>query len=481
MAVCTAAYRVEYFIFYCQRACLPEKVIGHGIRKSGAVMKHKLRIASMVILASIFLASGCQAVQPAKTDSVLNASGTLAADDVKIASEIGGLIKRIHVKEGDEVQQGQLLFAVDDALFLAEKTRAEKGLAAAEAALKTAEEQARNAEYQYLLVYQQAGSAERAFGEQTWMIRTHEKIDLPVWYFQKEEQLNIYEEGVLSAEERLMSQKSKLAQELTSENNQDFLEVEETLHAKQVEFETALHTLEKAKQAAESDYLLDAAQEAYDAVLASLESAQKAYERELTTQAAEDILEARAKVAAAKSDLDFARDKLDALRTGDNSLQVKIAESGLSLAESGITQAQAMVDEAKAALGVLNVQEGKLSTISPVNGVVLSMNTREGEIVGPGSTLMTIASLEELQLTVYISEDNYGQVNLGQEVEIRVDSFPEELFFGEVTQIADQAEFTPRNVQTVEGRKTTVYAVKIRIENLAGKLKPGMPADVSFE
>ena len=160
---------------------------------------------------------------------------------------------------------------------------------------------------------------------------------------------------------------------------------------------------------------------------------------------------------------------------------MKIAESGVALAEAGVVQAQTMVAQAAAALEVLYAQEDKLNTESPVDGVILTLNIREGEIVGPGSTLMTIASLEELQLTVYISEENYGQVNLGQEVEIRVDSFPEELFFGEVISIADQAEFTPRNVQTVEGRKTTVYAVKIHIKNLTGKLKPGMPADVRFD
>lgn len=66
-------------------------------------------------------------------------------------------------------------------------------------------------------------------------------------------------------------------------------------------------------------------------------------------------------------------------------------------------------------------------------------------------------------------------------MEIRVDSLPEELFHGEVIYIVDQAEFIPCNVQTVEGRKTTVYAVKIRVENLTGILKPGMPADVSYD
>ena len=62
-----------------------------------------------------------------------------------------------------------------------------------------------------------------------------------------------------------------------------------------------------------------------------------------------------------------------------------------------------------------------------------------------------------------------------------VDSFPDEEFSATIIAISDEAEFTPRNVQTVEGRKTTVFAVKLQLSNPEGKLKPGMPADVVFD
>jgi len=64
---------------------------------------------------------------------------------------------------------------------------------------------------------------------------------------------------------------------------------------------------------------------------------------------------------------------------------------------------------------------------------------------------------------------------------VKVDSYPQEAFTATVIRVADQAEFTPRNVQTVEGRRTTVYALKLSVPNPEGKLKPGMPADVTFE
>ena len=93
---------------------------------------------------------------------------------------------------------------------------------------------------------------------------------------------------------------------------------------------------------------------------------------------------------------------------------------------------------------------------------------------------LRIGNLDPVNLTVYVPEDSYGNVYLGQNVEVTVDSFPGEKFIGKIMHIADKAEFTPRNVQTVEGRRSTVYGVDIVVPNPNQKLKPGMPADVTF-
>ncbi len=117
---------------------------------------------------------------------------------------------------------------------------------------------------------------------------------------------------------------------------------------------------------------------------------------------------------------------------------------------------------------------------APLNGVVLERLFEPGEIAAPGSTLLVLGDLFTLNLTVYVPEDRYGQIILGRTYPVTVDSFPGTTFEGVVTHIADQAEFTPRNVQTVEGRKTTVFAVRLSLANPDLKLKPGMPADVNF-
>ncbi|MBZ0301661.1 MAG: efflux RND transporter periplasmic adaptor subunit [Anaerolineae bacterium] len=121
------------------------------------------------------------------------------------------------------------------------------------------------------------------------------------------------------------------------------------------------------------------------------------------------------------------------------------------------------------------------SVTSPIEGTVLERLVEPGEITAPGNTLMVVADLSALTLTVYVPEDRYGQVFLGQTYAVKVDSFPDQTFSGTVRHIADHAEFTPRNVQTVEGRKSTVFAIKLALAPSRGRLKPGMPADVNFE
>jgi HlyD family secretion protein len=93
---------------------------------------------------------------------------------------------------------------------------------------------------------------------------------------------------------------------------------------------------------------------------------------------------------------------------------------------------------------------------------------------------MTLDQTDTLIITVYISEDRYGEIALGDHAQVNVDSFPGVIFDAVVTRIADRAEFTPRNVQTEEGRRTTVFAVELSVQDTDAKLKPGMPADVTF-
>lgn len=117
---------------------------------------------------------------------------------------------------------------------------------------------------------------------------------------------------------------------------------------------------------------------------------------------------------------------------------------------------------------------------TPIDGVVLYRSVEPGEFAAPGAPLITVADLDHLTLIVYVPEDRYGRILLGESFPVTVDSYPAEVFTGTVSHIADRAEFTPRNVQTADSRKTTVFAVKLALAQHDGKLKPGMPADVNL-
>ncbi len=117
---------------------------------------------------------------------------------------------------------------------------------------------------------------------------------------------------------------------------------------------------------------------------------------------------------------------------------------------------------------------------SPIDGVVLERLVEPGEIAAPGSTVMVVAPMDRLTLKIYVPENQYGHITVGQTYPVTVDSFPGQSFDGRVSYIAAQAEFTPRNVQTKDSRQLTVYAVKLDLAPTGGKLKAGMPADVHF-
>lgn len=163
--------------------------------------------------------------------------------------------------------------------------------------------------------------------------------------------------------------------------------------------------------------------------------------------------------------------------------QVTLAQVQVEAMESGATPEQiaaieARVNQARSGLASLMRQREMFALTAPIDGVVVDVIMRPGEVAAAGATLLTIADLNKLTLTVYVPQDQLGQVHLDQPVAITVNSFPNRAFTGYVSRIADRAEFTPRNVATQEERVNLVFAVEITVINENGALKMGMPADV---
>jgi HlyD family secretion protein len=114
---------------------------------------------------------------------------------------------------------------------------------------------------------------------------------------------------------------------------------------------------------------------------------------------------------------------------------------------------------------------------SPVDSYVLTKSAEAGEVVQPGATVFTVADLNDIWLTAYIIETDLGKVKLNQSAEVKTDTWPDKKYDGRISFISQQAEFTPKQIQTPEERVKLVYRIKIEITNTNQELKPGMPAD----
>jgi multidrug resistance efflux pump len=165
--------------------------------------------------------------------------------------------------------------------------------------------------------------------------------------------------------------------------------------------------------------------------------------------------------------------------------QVGAAQAQLAALKAGLPREQiatleARLGQVQTALDSLVAERDLLTITSPRDGVVIEILARPGEVVAPGAPLATVADLSNLKLTVYVPENQVGQVRLGQPAKLTIDGYPDRSFEGQVVRVADQAEFTPRNVTTVDERVNLVFAVDIHLANPNGQLKPGMSAEAIF-
>ncbi|HQU35381.1 MAG TPA: efflux RND transporter periplasmic adaptor subunit [Anaerolineales bacterium] len=445
---------------------------------------HKPPLAVRIIVVLIVLSTigyyAFRSLAP-KENGQLKASGAIEAVMVNISPEMMGKVLDVSADEGQPVQMGDPLLSLDGSLLAAQRAVASAQLDSANAALNTATAAYAVAQQQYDATLNNALAQEQSTRANVWRATNPTEFNQPSWYFSKAERLTAAQAEVDATLAKLQDAQAKLAELQKSNGNARFMTIEADLAQARLAWETAKAAYDKTVGASNGQDLRDAAQIVLDDAELALDDAQTDYEDALSTDAAADILEARAKVSVAQEIYDTAVDNLRSLQTGADSPQVTAASKILEQAKAAMEQAQAAVNTAQANLDLIDTQIAKLTVNAPMDGVILTRNVEPGEFVQPGSVAFAMANLNELTITVYIPEDQYGNISIGQQATVTVDSFPGETFTAEVIHIADQAEFTPRNVQTVEGRSSTVYAVKLKVTDNDGKLKIGMPADVVFK
>ncbi|MBZ5666268.1 MAG: efflux RND transporter periplasmic adaptor subunit [Acidobacteriia bacterium] len=146
-----------------------------------------------------------------------------------------------------------------------------------------------------------------------------------------------------------------------------------------------------------------------------------------------------------------------------------------------IVIARANLTQAHANLGLSRVNLDYTTLRAPSAGVITVRQAELGEVVVPGTPVVTLADLDHIWLRAYIAETDLGRIRWGQQANITTDTYPGKQYRGRVSFISSTAEFTPKSVQTYKERVMLVYRIKIDIDNLNHELKPGMPADAHID
>lgn len=189
-----------------------------------------------------------------------------------------------------------------------------------------------------------------------------------------------------------------------------------------------------------------------------------------------------------------ARERLAIVREGPRKETIEAARAAVKRARAavGIAEAnhlelthkqqelqmrRADIERLQAQLAVAESQLADLAVASPVGGVVMTKSAEPGEVLAAGGAVVSIGDLDHPWLRAYINEPDLGRIKLGQRVKLRTDSYPGKVYWGRITFISPQAEFTPKQIQTTEERVKLVYRIKIEAANPAHELKDNMPVD----
>ncbi len=382
----------------------------------------KKRILIVTVLAAGVVGVYAYRGRSRQPENRIVVSGNIELTEVNIAFKTAGRLIERTVDEGDAVKKGQLIARLDRDQLVAQR-------AAQVAAIQSAESQL--AQSQTAVQWQKATLSA----------------------------------DIETRNADLASNQARLAELRNGSRPQEKLDAKAAVDAAQSEVERSRKDWERAQTLYKDDDISTAQYDQYrnrwESAVAALNSTK---EREALVLAGPRIEQ----VNAAKGQVERAQ---GALKTAEaNTLEMKRREQEIS-------QRRADIERAKATLALIDSQLADTVAVSPVDGVVLVKSADVGEILAPGTTVVTVGDIEHPWLRGYINETDLGKVKLGSVVHVKTDSYPGKTYNGRVTFIASEAEFTPKQIQTEQERVKLVYRIKIELDNASRELKSNMPAD----
>ena len=362
---------------------------------------------------------------PAEASDRIRISGNIEMTEVDVGFKTAGKLIERTVGEGDRVQKGQIVARLDREQLLQQREAAAAGVELARAQMTQAQTAVR---YQ-----REAMSAD-----------------------------------VAARNADLHAMQAKLRELKTGARQEEIAEARAALAAGEAEFTRARSDWERAQRLYKDD---DISTAQYDQV--------------------------RSRFEAAQAQVQQSTERLKLVETGPRIEVIEAQSSQVERARAGVRQAQssaievqrreqeigarrADLERAQAQLALIETQLADTVAHAPAGGVVLTKSADPGEVLAPGTTVVTIGDLEHPWVRGYISERDLGRVKIGSPVKVTTDAHPGKVYKGRVAFIASEAEFTPKQIQTTEERVKLVYRVKIEVANASGELKSNMPVDAEI-
>jgi HlyD family secretion protein len=358
-------------------------------------------------------------------DNRIVVSGNIELTEVNIAFKTAGRLIERTVDEGDSVKKGQLIARLDRDQLLAQREREVAGRSSNESQLA------------------------QAVTSVEW-----EKANLAADIEQKKADL--------------ASNEARLAELKNGSRPQEKLDAKAAVDAAQAELERAKRDWDRAQVLHKDDDIstaqFDQYRNRYDSAVAAVNSAKEREALVLAGPRVEVIRAQESMVERARAALKMAQ---------ANQLEMKRREQELATRRSEISRSNASV-------ALIDSQLADTIATSPVDGVVLVKSADVGEILAPGTTVVTVGDIDHPWLRGYVNETDLGRVKLGSKAKVTTDSYPGKTYWGRVSFIASEAEFTPKQIQTQQERVKLVYRIKIEIDNPRHELKSNMPADAEI-
>lgn len=388
-------------------------------------MKKKFPILLVVAAAAVGLYLW-QAGTFRKPDHRILVSGNLELTLVDLSFKIAGRMTELNVKEGDWVKKGQLIARLDPTQLRQQRFR---DVAAVSNAQSNYDQLVTDIQYQEATLETDIAARKADLEE------ARAKLD-ELLAGSRPQEIQQSAAGVADAKAQLDQAKADWERAQTLYKNEDI-----------------------------STQQFDQYRQRFDSATAMLRQANEKYSLTKEGPRKEDIAAARAQVAHAQAALGTAEaNRIDLARK-----------------KQELVARRAQIEQARGQAGISEAQLNDTEIYAPIDGVVLVKSAEAGEVLAAGTTIVTVGDLDHPWLRAYVGETDLGRVKLGEKVKLSTDSYPGKTYWGTVSFIASEAEFTPKQIQTKEERAKLVYRIKVDVDNTSHELKNNMPVDAEIQ